>query len=164
MQEHLPLYVGGFYPKALQRAARYADGYQGYLDVYPAYIEQVRACGKDPAAAKFTMMNLAFYVARDPEKAFAEIGPHVLYTNNAYAKWQTEAEHDSQFQPMDMATLRASGTLTILTPQQAIDYIEAALGRASIDNFLTCPPAGLPMSRFAEYAELFAKEVIPAFR
>ena len=161
MQEHLPLYVGGFYPKALQRAARYADGYQGYLDVYPAYIEQVRACGKDPAAAKFTMMNLAFYVARDPEKAFAEIGPHVLYTNNAYAKWQTEAEHDSQFQPMDMATLRASGTLTILTPQQAIDYINT---HASIDNFLTCPPAGLPMSRFAEYAELFAKEVIPAFR
>ena len=164
VQEHLPLYVGGFYPKALERAAKYADGYQGYLDVYPAYIEQVRAAGKDAATAKFTMMNIAFFVANDPEKAFAEIGPHVLYTNNAYARWQTAAEHDSQFEQQDMDGLRASGTLTIMTPTQAIAYIEEALTKASIDNFLTCPPAGMPFSKFAEHAELFAKKVIPAFR
>ena len=51
-----------------------------------------------------------------------------------------------------------------MTPTQAIAYIEEALTKASIDNFLTCPPAGMPFSKFAEHAELFAKKVIPAFR
>lgn len=169
IQAHLPLYGGGFNPKALQRAARHADGYQGFLDAYPLYLDHVRACGKDSAAAKFSLMQLAFYVASDPEKALQEIGPHVLYANNSYAKWQAAAENriggaDAQFTPLDMKTLIANGMLTIVTPQQAIERIEGYLAQASIDSFMTCPPAGYPLSRFAEHAELFAREVIPAFR
>jgi hypothetical protein len=54
--------------------------------------------------------------------------------------------------------------LTILTPKQAVARIKELLVEAPIDSFMTCPPAGYPLSRFIEHAELFAKEVIPAFQ
>jgi len=38
------------------------------------------------------------------------------------------------------------------------------LSKAPVEHFMMMLPPGLSPSKFADYAEVFAKEVIPAFR
>ena len=47
LRGHIPLYLGGFTDKALERTAKYGDGYFGNEDVCELYYEKLRACGKD---------------------------------------------------------------------------------------------------------------------
>jgi len=51
LRGRVPLYLGGFTDKALERTARYGDGYFGNEEVCDLYLEKLRACGKDPASA-----------------------------------------------------------------------------------------------------------------
>jgi hypothetical protein len=51
-----------------------------------------------------------------------------------------------------------------MTPKDAIVHIEGMLERAPVEHFMMFVPPGLPLSRFREYAELFAHEVMPAFQ
>ena len=47
---------------------------------------------------------------------------------------------------------------------QAVAKLERLRDRVPIEHFAMMAPTGLPLSKFAEYAEVFANEVIPAFR
>ncbi|TAL02223.1 MAG: LLM class flavin-dependent oxidoreductase [Rhodospirillaceae bacterium] len=166
----VPLYIGGFSDKALERAAKYGDGFHGEASAYDRYLEKVLALGKEPAAARLRTLNLFFVVAKDPEKARHELAPYLHYVNNAYGQWLREDQHaasvgyDALFKPMTLEAFEASGTMRILTPSQAIDTLERLRARVPIEHFAMLAPAGLPLSKCAEYAEVFAKEVIPAFR
>ena len=167
---HIPLYIGGFSQKALIRAARLGDGYHGKIEGYADYVEKLVACGKDPASAKIRDHDLDFFVARDPDAAWAELGPHMLYNIETYSRWMHEdqADYDIDMEvmikPMTLDELRASGRVKILTPAQAIDHFEGMLARCpALEHFMMFVPAGMSPKRFAAYAELFAEEVMPAF-
>ena len=59
----------------------------------------------------------------------------------------------------------AIGRVKILTPKQAIAHFEDMLARCpALEHFMMFVPAGMPPKQFAPYAELFAKEVMPAFQ
>ena len=166
----LPLYVGGFADKALERAAKYGDGYFGNEEVCDQYLEKLRLCGKNPATARIRLQGLFVMVAKDPEKAMHELAPHFHYVNNAYGQWLQEDQKSTGFgadvalKPMTVEQFKASGTLRILTPGKAIDMFKRMLARTPVEHFIMMPPPGFPLAKFAEYAQLFASEVIPAFR
>ena len=166
----MPLYIGGFSDKALERAAKYGDGFQGEVSAYGRYLEQLRACGKEPSSARVRTLDLFFLVANDPEKARRELAPYFHHVNNCYGQWLREDQHassvgyDALFKPMTLESFKACGTMRIMTPSQAIAKLEKLHARAPIEHFAMMAPTGLPLSKFAEYAEVFAKEVIPAFR
>jgi alkanesulfonate monooxygenase SsuD/methylene tetrahydromethanopterin reductase-like flavin-dependent oxidoreductase (luciferase family) len=166
----IPLYMGGFTDKALERTAKYGDGYFGNEEVYDLYLEKLRACGKDPASARLRIQGLFVVVAHDPEKALHELAPHFHYVNNAYGRWLNEDRaatgmgDTTLLKPMTLEAFKASGILRILTPSQAIEMFNGMLSRAPVEHFMMMAPPGLPLAKFAEYAEVFAKEVIPAFR
>jgi alkanesulfonate monooxygenase SsuD/methylene tetrahydromethanopterin reductase-like flavin-dependent oxidoreductase (luciferase family) len=166
---HIPLYLGGFTDKALERTAQYGDGYFGNLEVCELYLEKLRACGKDPASARIRIQGLFVLVAKDPEKAMHELAPYFHYVNNAYGRWLNEDRAATGFgdkallKPMTLEAFKTSGILSILTPSQAIDMFNRMLSKAAVEHFMMMAPPGLPRSKFAEYAEVFAKEVIPAF-
>jgi hypothetical protein len=90
--------------------------------------------------------------------------------NNAYGEWLNEDRASTGFgdtarlKPMTLEAFKASGILKILTPSQAIDMFNSMLAKAPIEHFMLMAPPGLPAAKFAPYAEVFAKEVIPAFR
>lgn len=170
VQERLPLFIGGYNQRAFRRAALHGDGYLGSVACYPSYMEEARAAGTPPARTRFGSIGFGLYVSRDPEKMFNEIVEHSLYTNNSTASWMNEGAaggvfaDDVRSKPMDVETFRAQGLLKVLTPDQAIDHIRSEFAAAPFENFITnAPPSGYPLSKFAESAELFAKEVIPAF-
>jgi alkanesulfonate monooxygenase SsuD/methylene tetrahydromethanopterin reductase-like flavin-dependent oxidoreductase (luciferase family) len=164
----IPLYLGGFADKAMARVAKYGDGYFGNEEVCDLYVEKLRAQGKDPAAARIRIQGLFVTVAKDPEAALEELAPHFHHVNNTYGAWLNEDKaigiDDPALKPMSLEAFKASGILKILTPGQAIDYFKAMQARIPVEHFMMMPPAGLPLPKFAEYADVFAKEVIPAFR
>jgi len=167
-QGPIPLHIGGFVDKALDRVARYGDSYYGNTEFADTYIEKLKLHGKDPASARVMVPGLTVAVAEDPEAAMEDIGPHYHHLNNVYAGWMEEDKKigiaDAALAEMDFDSFRTSGILKIVTPGQAIDMFRAMKAKTpSLDHFMMCMPPGMEPDRFRPYAELFAREVIPAF-
>ena len=170
VRARIPLYIGGFTEKALERTAKYGDGYFGNMEICDLYAQKLRAFGKDPAGARIRIQGLFVVVARDPEKAMHELAPYFHHVNNSYGQWINEDRastgfgDDAVLRPMTLEAFKASGILSILTPGQAIEVFNEMLSKAPVEHFMMMLPPGLPPAKFTEYAEVFAKEVIPAFR
>ncbi len=165
---HIPLYIGGFAEKALERVAKYGDGYFGNEEVFDLFREKLRAQGKDPESARIRIQGLFVTVAKDPEQAMDELAPYFHHVNNTYGAWLNEDKasgvEGALLAPMSLDAFKASGILQILTPDQAIDYFQAMRSRIPVEHFTMMLPPGLPPAKFAPYAETFAKQVMPAFR
>jgi hypothetical protein len=65
---------------------------------------------------------------------------------------------------MTLEAFKTSGILRILTPGQAIEMFNSMLSKAPVEHVMMMLPPGLPPAKFTEYAQVFAKEVIPAFQ
>jgi alkanesulfonate monooxygenase SsuD/methylene tetrahydromethanopterin reductase-like flavin-dependent oxidoreductase (luciferase family) len=164
----IPLFIGGFSDKAMQRAARFGDGYFGNVEVFETYREKLRECGKDAANARIYVQDLFTLVADDPEKALHELAPYFHHVNNSYGQWLNEDKYDNMIQvdvhpeEMSLETFKAQGMLKVLTPDQAIDHFKAMRAKAPVEHVMLAIPPGLPVAEFAPYAETFATKVMPA--
>lgn len=161
----IPLFIGGFAEKAIERVARYGQGYIGNADVCGLYVDKLRELGKDPASARLRITGLTTVVARDPEQAMAELAPYFLHVNNSYSEWfaEDQALGMAGMKPKSLDEYKASGELQILTPEAAIAMFKDMQQRLPLEHFMMMMPPGLPVERFRHYAEVFAKDVIPAF-
>jgi len=163
----IPLFIGGFAPKALDRVVRYGDGYFGNEEVIGTYQQKLGAAGKDPAAAQVWLQGLMLVVAEDKAAALEELAPYFLHVNNSYGEWMNEDKaiglDNAAMKPMDLEAFKRSGIMQILTPEEAVAHFEALRSRVPVEHFTMMMPPGLPAQRFLAYAELFARKVMPAF-
>lgn len=166
-ERQIPLFIGGFAEKALERVAKYADGYFGNEDVCGLYADKLREQGKDPANARILIQGLFHTVAEDPEAAMEELAPYFHHVNNSYGAWLNEDKaigiDDPALKPMSLDDFKKSGILRIDTPDQAIARFQAMQERIAVEHYMLMRPPGLPADRFLHYAGLFAREVMPAF-
>lgn len=164
----IPLYIGGFAPKAMERVAKYGDGYFGNADVWDLYAQKLCEQGKDPAQAKIWIQGLMLVVAHDKAKAMDELAPYFHHVNNSYGAWMNENKSigidEVAIRPMDLDAFKASGILQIMTPDEAIAHFRRLQEKAPVEHFMMMMPPGLPAERFLEYAGTFARDVIPAFQ
>jgi alkanesulfonate monooxygenase SsuD/methylene tetrahydromethanopterin reductase-like flavin-dependent oxidoreductase (luciferase family) len=167
---HIPLYLGGWTPKALQRAAKYANGYFGNVETYGIYRDALVAAGKDPDKMNFLVQGVFSLVAEDPEKAWAELGPYYLHVNNTYSVWLNEENQSSLLQidtmpsRMTMEEFKTKGILQIWTPSEAIETFKKMREQSPMEHYMFSVPPGIPLAKFAPYAEVIANKVMPAFR
>jgi alkanesulfonate monooxygenase SsuD/methylene tetrahydromethanopterin reductase-like flavin-dependent oxidoreductase (luciferase family) len=167
---HIPLFIGGFSDKALERAARYGDGFHGEPSAWDRYLAALQAQGKDPATARIRTANLLFFVADDPDRARAELAPYAHYVNQSYGGWLREDKpaddlgYDALFRPTSLEEFKVSRAMRVLTPDEAIATLKRLRERVPVEHFSMAIPAGMPLAQFAPYAELFASKVAPAFR
>jgi probable F420-dependent oxidoreductase len=161
----IPLYIGGFAEKAMDRVARYGQGYIGSPDVCDLYAAKLAEQGKDVSSARIRVTGLTTVVARDPEAAMAELAPHFLHVNNTYSEFfaEDQALGMAGMKPKTLDEYKASGELQILTPDAAIAMFKDMQARMPIEHFMMAMPPGLPAERFLRYAADFAKDVMPAF-
>ena len=166
-ERQIPLFIGGFAEKALERVAKYADGYFGNEEVCGLYADKLRDQGKDPATARILIQGLFHTVAEDPEAAMEELAPYFHHVNNSYGAWLNEDKaigiDDPALKPMCLDDFKKSGILRIDTPDQAIARFKAMQERIAVEHYMLMRPPGLPAERFLHYAGLFAREVMPAF-
>lgn len=161
----VPLYIGGFSDKALDRVARYGDGYIGTPEAWEPVAGKLRERGRDPAAVGVRVTALTSFVARDPEAAMEELAPHFLHANNAYSLFFAEdgALGMEGMKPKTLDEFKASGELRIMTPDEAIAHVEDLRAHMPLEHFILGMPPGLPPARFLHYAEQLAQDVLPAF-
>jgi len=164
-----PIWLGGFTPPALRRAARYGDGFTvpgATREVYDQYLAELKKQNRPTDNIRFASAVWCLLVSNDPEKTFAEAADHVIYQANNYSKWLTAAGLNplSEHLP-DHEQLRKSGLLQVLTPDAAVEMIRTFAAAVPITHFYswTLPP-GLPPQWAQAHLELFASKVIPAFR
>jgi alkanesulfonate monooxygenase SsuD/methylene tetrahydromethanopterin reductase-like flavin-dependent oxidoreductase (luciferase family) len=167
---HIPLLIGGFSPKAMQRVARYGDAYLGRIELAETYRDLLAACGRDPSQAKIYIPSLTLVAADDPERALQELAPYYYYLNNSYGDWLSEDQYESRIalenipKRMSLEEFKASGLLQVLTPDEAVAMLQGLRAQGPVEHVTVSVPPGIPLSKFAPYVETFANKVLPAFR
>jgi alkanesulfonate monooxygenase SsuD/methylene tetrahydromethanopterin reductase-like flavin-dependent oxidoreductase (luciferase family) len=164
-----PIWVGGFTPPALRRAAKYADGFtapNASRKVYDSYVEQVRKAGKSVDSIRFGGGFTWLICSTDPDKTFNEAADHIIYQSNLYTEWAAKAGQTAD--PVyikDRAHLRETRGLVVADPATCIKMIREYIEKVPVTHFYswTLPP-GRPAKWAQEHLELFASKVIPAFR
>jgi alkanesulfonate monooxygenase SsuD/methylene tetrahydromethanopterin reductase-like flavin-dependent oxidoreductase (luciferase family) len=128
VQQPMPLWGGFGGPMGARTAGRLG---LGLLSIDPAlsthYVEALESSGHDRSIARMAG-QVEFFISDDPEKAWAEIGEHVLYRWNSYNKYMfegTRREADSRqyFDPDSIANRFLIGT-----PEQIAKVIRDRLG------------------------------------
>jgi alkanesulfonate monooxygenase SsuD/methylene tetrahydromethanopterin reductase-like flavin-dependent oxidoreductase (luciferase family) len=180
-----PIWIGGFTPPALRRAARFGDGFiapTANRSVYESYLAKLRERGKSTDHVKLASGFQWLIVSNDPEKTWNEAADHIVYQADNYAAWTANALQNLDektratvlkqgAQPpvlsylRDRDGLRKSGQLLVVEPDAAVKMIRDYVSNVPLTNYYswTLPP-GLPPAWIQPHLELFASNVIPAIR
>ena len=160
---HPLMMIGGSTEKAARRAARLGLGFSSaYGD--PAlgdiYNEE---CAKVGFAGGFAFLPNGpgfVHVTEDPEKAWAQIGPHALYDGLTYQSWQTPGQRSAvDVKADDLEGVKASGVYRVVTPDECV-ALANELGSVLLHPLM----GGMPIQLGWESLELFESKVLPRIR
>ncbi len=159
------LMMGGNSPAAVRRAARLGMGMLtqgGDVSLEAIYRSACEEAGTQPGpflnppAGTVT----SAFVFEDPDRAWREIGPNLLYDAQMYAQWLGESLSTSKSVASTVDELRAeAGAYRIFTPEEAVAHVRAS------GVLLTQPLCGgVPPKLAWQSLELIATKVVPALR
>ena len=157
------LWVGGFAPKAIERAARLADGFLAF-DIATAeqYLDACRRLGKPEEEQRLNCTYWAV-IAEDPERAFALAGPHWLHLLNQYIVRDAYAGRTPPLTAPydDPATALADGLVMLADASTALAEFNRVIALGAIDiNLVTLMP-GEPVEQVNERLEYLSAKVVP---
>ena len=167
-QPRPPIWVGGFTPPALRRAAKYGDGYIGVgplKEAYERYVTALEKVGKSTTDIRLAGGYFWLIPSEDPDKTWNEAAEHVRYQVNAYAEWSEKAGMPLFPKVPDTDALRESGLFQVVDVDTCIRMIRDYALETPLTHYYswTLPP-GLPASWIQPHLDLFTSKVIPAFR
>jgi alkanesulfonate monooxygenase SsuD/methylene tetrahydromethanopterin reductase-like flavin-dependent oxidoreductase (luciferase family) len=164
---HPPLYIGGGARATARRAARFglplslADHLP---DIAAHYRELCSDAGIKPLILMPGPINRGMiYLHEDPERAWVELGGHILWEAVTYGEWSTDQRsfmHLPGVQTLD--EVRASGRYRFLTPDRLIAEV-----RESEDyGPLVMHPlvGGMPVDEAWKSVQLLTDKVLPALQ
>ena len=153
--------VGGSAPR---RAARLGDA---FLPAIPdqrlgdAYVAECRRLGKGDGLLLWPDGPMWVFVTDDPDRSWAELGPHALHEANAYARWAAASPGANPWTPVDtVEELRRSGRYAVVTPEECIEIARGLDPRAALS--LKPLVAGIDPAIGWRSLELFVDRVAPA--
>ncbi len=122
LSEPPKVYVGGGVAASARRAARFGLGFWGMNDeANQMYVEECRKLGREPGP--MMQQSIGIHVAEDPERAWSQIGDHVLHLVRSYAAWSGDASESSS--PLhglnDLEAVRKAGIIQVVTPDQCVE-------------------------------------------
>ena len=155
-----PIWMGGASKASARRAAKYADVYlPADAKLYEYYYEQLDLLGK-PRPEEGLRPKLV-WVAEDPDKFWAEFGPHALHENNEYGKWYLDWNAWNNYVlEDDTDALRKTGRYSIVTPDELIEICKNLDPRGAI--MLHPLVGGFHPDLAWESLELVKNKVLPA--
>ena len=156
------LLMGGNTGIAARRAARFDMGMltQGLNpNIESIYTQECVRLGKEPKAVinPPDKMVMSAYVAEDPDRAWAEVGPYMLHDAKSYAKWLGKSSAVTKSTAQTLEDLRhPDSSYRIFTPDEAVEYI-----RTHYLLLLQPLVGGLPPDLAWQSLELIKAKVLP---
>jgi alkanesulfonate monooxygenase SsuD/methylene tetrahydromethanopterin reductase-like flavin-dependent oxidoreductase (luciferase family) len=171
-QQPFPLWLAARSPVTARRAARLRADLMlvGPPSVYEEYVAALRAQAEDPSCYRLLGL-LPWAVAEDPERYWAEAGPHFAYMAGLYGQWYSqrgdlpEDRQWRQWTGWSPDDFRRAGMVLVGTPEQVKEGILAATRLLPYDyivSWATLP--GQNPKRAMESLELFARQAMPVVR
>ncbi|HVY09954.1 MAG TPA: LLM class flavin-dependent oxidoreductase [Mycobacteriales bacterium] len=158
------LFVGGSGKPAARRAARLG------LPLLPAaHLPELEAYYNEQCAEHGTTGFMIMppehttltLLSEDPDKAWHELGDHLLHEARQYQSWQTPDIHSAvSSHAGTVDELRAEGIYRILSPEQAIDWCKEQGDFATMVLHPLC--GGVPVERGWDTVNLYVDKVLPA--
>jgi alkanesulfonate monooxygenase SsuD/methylene tetrahydromethanopterin reductase-like flavin-dependent oxidoreductase (luciferase family) len=163
---HPNVVVGGSAMATARRAVRFGLP----LDL-PAHLPEIKAyyehlCAEAGQTPRVTMARQGargpIFLAEDPERAWAELGPYFLWEAVNYAQWsRTDMSSYMHSSVQTLDQLRESRVFNIQSPEQCIELLKGDGAGARITFHPLC--GGIPFDAAAECLRLYADKVMPAF-
>jgi alkanesulfonate monooxygenase SsuD/methylene tetrahydromethanopterin reductase-like flavin-dependent oxidoreductase (luciferase family) len=118
--------MGGASLASARRAARIADSFVPVrADLVEPYLTELDRLGKPRPAYVGSGQQPFVHISENPEADWARIAPHALHESSSYATWVGD---DTAMSPYvlteDTEALRATGLYLVLTPDEAVDFVE----------------------------------------
>jgi alkanesulfonate monooxygenase SsuD/methylene tetrahydromethanopterin reductase-like flavin-dependent oxidoreductase (luciferase family) len=157
---HDVVVIGGGVPASAKRAARFGLGMMP-MDpgLVPLYNDECAKLGKKPGQL---ILGAGFlHVSEDPERTWAQVGPHILHFVQSYSKFAEGTTSSSPFEGLDTPEkVRASGVYRIVTVDEAVRMAQEV---AKIGASFNINPtiAGLDPKVGWECLELIVNKVVP---
>jgi hypothetical protein len=97
------------------------------------------------------------HVTEDPERAWAQIGPHALFDAQTYAAWQTDGQRSQvHVDAQTVDDVRTSGVYAVVTPDECV-ALANEMGSLVFHPLM----GGMDPDLGWESLELFEKKVLP---
>lgn len=158
------LFVGGSGRPAARRAARLGLGLlpAAHLPELQQYYEQqCSEHGTTPFMIMPPEKTTLTVLAEDPDKAWAELGHHLLHEAQRYQSWQTADIHSAvSSKATTIDELRTEGIYRILSPDQAVAVCKAEGDFATM--VLHPLVGGMPIDAGWTTVNLYVDKVLPA--
>ncbi len=160
------LFVGGGVAAAARRAARLRlpmFAMNNDAAVRDAYTDEAAKIGYEGGYVLQPVGPTFVHVTDDPERAWREIGPYVLYEAQTYASYQTPGQHSTPaVHAESVADLMASPQYVVGTPDQVLERLRTVPPNGGITfNPLA---GGLPPALAWDSLDRFAEHVLPELR
>jgi alkanesulfonate monooxygenase SsuD/methylene tetrahydromethanopterin reductase-like flavin-dependent oxidoreductase (luciferase family) len=154
--------LGGSSEPAARRAARIADGFiPSVPEVWDYYRDERQQLGHPDPGPSPIGANRTVALAEDPEAGWERMAPFFLHEMNAYGAWQAQDDLASPYRTVeDVDALRASGSYSVLTPDQFVEELEAAPFPFAFFHPMC---GGMPIDLAWSSLRLFEHEVMPRF-
>ncbi len=162
-QPHPLLFIGGTARPSARRAARFGLPLftAAHLPELEAYYYQ--CCAEHGVSGMCVMPpeGMAMvHVATDPDKAWAELGHHLLHEAVTYASWQTpDIQSVMHSHATTVEELRAEGIYEILTPEECVRRATQAGDAAAFALHPLC--GGMPVEEGWTSLQLVVEQVMP---
>ncbi|MGA5463760.1 LLM class flavin-dependent oxidoreductase [Mycobacterium sp. NPDC050041] len=167
-QPHPPLYVGGGVRATARRAVRFNLGLSlpAHLpELGQYYLDLCQREGLEPNLIMPTAINRGMiFLHEEPEKAWAELGEHILWEAVTYGGWVDGAPLSSMHLPgvLTLDEVRASGRYRFLTPDE---LVAEARDCPDYGPMVFHPlVGGMPIDEAWKSVQLFTDVVIPQLR
>jgi alkanesulfonate monooxygenase SsuD/methylene tetrahydromethanopterin reductase-like flavin-dependent oxidoreductase (luciferase family) len=160
---HPMVMVGGSGPAAAKRAARFGFGFFppiGDTELVQIYLDECERLGRTPGWVGQPKGPGTLFVSDDPDRTWAQIGPHLLHDATTYHSWQQEGMRShvtSHATTVD--ELRAEGVYQVLTPDECVALAGELDNVGSFTHHPLC--GGTPPEHGWESLELYVAEVLP---
>jgi len=160
---HPLIFIGGSSPNAAKRAAKHGMSFfpaLGDPSLGQIYRDECERLGIRPGLVLLPSGPGFVHVAEDPDKAWAEIGEHILYETMVYASWQLPGQTSHvHSHATTVDELRAEGNYLIVTPDECVK-IANDLGKWAS---LVLHPliGGMPPEQAWSSLELLSSKVMP---
>lgn len=174
IQERMPIWFGAMGLKGARTAGRLGEGLL-WLDAgsFAAYQEGLSEAGHEPSAGRL-IGPAHMIIARDPERTWSQIAPHLRYHLQSYGAiasdagaW-TGAGSLTASARIEVESFRSAGpamqmpAFDVVTPDDAVARLTAWLGDLPVEQvFFWDSIAGMPETCVSEHLELLAAEVAP---